>query len=116
MPKRIKRTEIPETIKALLDDAYWLDDLEPQVEYSRSQDDHEGDITNGVLHVVITCDGDAHVMITYQHSGEFIRFRTALGGGLSLRTRNALVILALAMKMDQEEQDKWNNRLTCKGN
>lgn len=38
------------------------------------------------------------------HPGATLRFRTFGGGGLSPRTRNALMILAEAIRRDKEER------------
>ena len=40
---------------------------------------------------------------TDRKPGQFSRFRTSGGGGHSLRVRNALMLLALAIKLDNEE-------------
>lgn len=79
----------------------WPEELEADTCYSRLHDDHDG-TCEGELRLMFSRDGDAHVMVA--PSGTSLRFRTAIGGGGSLRTRNALVILALAMKLDREAE------------
>jgi hypothetical protein len=67
--------------------------------YSRLHDDHDGEFT-GKISVVFSPDSDAWVYIDKRDG---LRFRTYSGGGASLRVRNALIILALAIKLDNEE-------------
>jgi hypothetical protein len=70
--------------------------------YARLQDDCEGEYHDPAqkLCVQFTPDGDAWVSIG--RGG--LRFRTYGGGGRSLRTRQALVILAEAIRLDELER------------
>lgn len=83
----------------ILEDHFWLDTIDDRTAYSRTQDDTDGDPTNGVLRVMFSQDGDAWISIN-GHS--LIRFRTQNGGGRSPRTRTALLILAEAIRLDTE--------------
>jgi hypothetical protein len=100
MPKASKR--IPGDIRALLENLPWLPDLSADTLYERLHDDHDGTRT-GKLMIQIGRDGDAWVS-TDKHRGAPLRFRTTFGGGNSVRVRNALVLLALAMKLDEDER------------
>jgi hypothetical protein len=84
-------------------------EIEPGVLYMRLQDDHDGTY-EGLIGVAFSRDGDAHVQFTESESGAPLRFRTILGGGASPRTRNALVLLALAMKLDADEEKAAKER------
>ena len=84
-------------IRKLLDNLPWPEGLEAKT-YSRLHDDHDGEET-GRLVVSISHDGDTWVTTTRGS----LRFRTATGGGCSVRVRNALVLLALAIQIENEE-------------
>lgn len=90
--------------EALLGDSMvWPEGLEALVSYSRLHDDHDGTF-QGSIAVVIGPDGDAHVTVPGRRPCQSLRYRTSQGGGRSMRVRNALLILALAIKMDNEER------------
>jgi len=65
------------------------------------------DDSHGSMSVVFSCDGDAWIEIS-PDPDEFkrnLRFREChSGGGVSSRTRRALMILAMAMKADNEDR------------
>lgn len=92
-------------IRRILDSQFWIHALSTKEIYERIQDDYDGSENEGrQLMIQIAQDGDAHVTIDGYHSLS-LRFRTPfVGGGRSPRTRNALIILALAIKLDQEER------------
>ena len=77
---------------------YWLQTLATQIGYTRRHDDtdgrrdHEQDLT-----VCIGPDGDAWITAG---GGQVLLFRTYAGGGQSLRTRQALMVLAEAIRLD----------------
>lgn len=90
-------------IRELLGGFCWPADLEPMTRYYRAHDDSPPSEGKGI-YVVIGNDGDAWVETTnYHNPTEGMRFRTYAGGGRSTRVRNALLILALAIKLDSEE-------------
>ena len=91
----------PINLTKLLEDEglEWPKGLREQTLYRRLHDDHDSDCV-GHLSVIFSPDGDAWVSIDPPSAG--LRFRNFFGGGRSLRTRNALMILALAMKLDGE--------------
>jgi len=93
-----------EVIKVLLESHFWLKDLEPSTAYGRFDDDtYTGHIT-----VVFSQDGDGWLEVLSEKDPEdpfSHRFRMPFhGGGQSGRVRTALLILALAIKLDNEER------------
>jgi len=97
-------SEMEEKIKAILEDYFWIKDIEPMQPNFRTQDDCEGDMASGI-NVTFSPDGDAWVR-TEQPIVESCRFRMPMkGGGASPRTRTALMILAYAIKLDNEENN-----------
>ena len=89
-----------ECVRELLEADWCPSELETNTPYFRTQDDCDGDRASGI-NIFVSCDGDVSV-----HTAKGpCRYRTPItGGGLSRRTRNALLILALAIKWDNEER------------
>lgn len=84
-------------IRELLESYFWPKTLEANTRYRRCHDDHDGKF-DGWLNVCIGSDGDVWVETT-----DSLRFRMPLiGGGRSQYTRTALVILAEAIRLDNE--------------
>lgn len=98
----INPDDVPELIESLLDHPFWLHSIKTMHSYERLHDDHDG-TKQGVLNVMFSPDGDARVWITGERN-EALRFRTFQGGGMSLRTRAALLILAEAIRLDNEKR------------
>ena len=88
--------------KRLLESHFWLQTVESDTAYRRQHDDTDGG-TLGVLQVTFDRMGDAYVSID---KSEWLRFRTGGGGGASLRTRTALMLLAEAIRLDNAENDR----------
>lgn len=90
-------------IKKLLESSFWPEMLETNKCYSRLHDDHDGTNT-GHINVTIDTMGDVYLSIDPPNPFGYgsLRFRTWGGGGVSLRTRNALLILAEAIRLDNE--------------
>ena len=85
-------------VAELLESSFWLNTLKSKEYYSRLHDDHDGTM-EGKIHVYFDDMGDGYVAT----SGNYcLRFRTDGGGGRSLRVRNALLILAEAIRLDNE--------------
>lgn len=98
--------EYEKMVHELLDGFYWLPKMEQFGCYERSQDDHDGDWSQR-LAVMVGPDGDMHVATLKKHMGH-LRFRTHMGGGGSVRVRNALMILAEAIRLENEERpQRW---------
>lgn len=87
--------------------------IERDTVYSRIHDDHDGDAMQA-LEVMVMHDGDVAVSIGKRQE---LRFRTDTGGGCSPRVRNALLVLAEAIRRDNEEipqeeiRKAWASRL-----
>ena len=84
-------------------------EVESGKQYRRRHDDDDGS-GQGELVLIIGPDGDVWIT-TDQHQGPTMRFRIAppIGGGQSKRTYNALRILALAIKLDNEERRQYQS-------
>ena len=100
-----KRTVVhlePErAVARVLTPDYWLRSLEVRCCYSRRQDDTDGQRDHAQnLDVTIGPDGDCWLTAG---GGQTLRFRTWAGGGMSVRTRQALMVLAEAIRLDNEE-------------
>ncbi len=90
-------------LKKLLQDGFvWPEELQTGVAYSRLQDDHDGEFEGRVI-VSFSMDGDAWVDIDVPRRTT-MRFRSGFGGSRSPRVHNALILLALAIKLDSEER------------
>jgi hypothetical protein len=92
-------------IRKLLENLAWPEGLEARTIYERLHDDTDGE-DEGRLRVIIGHDGDAWVSIPDVRPGKGLRFRTYQGGGCSLHTRAALLILAEAIRLDNEERPR----------
>lgn len=79
----------------------WPEGLEASHIYQRQHDDTDG-AEDGHVCVVIAGDGDAWVS-TDAPGAPALRYRTHQGGGGSVRTRNALMLLAYAIMLDEKE-------------
>jgi hypothetical protein len=85
-------------IRKILETPFWPRTLSPVTRYSRVHDDHDGEF-KGHISVIIDQQGDVHLSVDTLAP---LRFRTEGGGGVSLRVRTALVILAEAIRLDNE--------------
>lgn len=98
MSKKIKDIAT-KGLRQVLDDFFWLPSLQSEGQYVFRVT--EDDISQ-CFAVSIDRDGDIWFMTGM--SSKALRFRTFGGGGLSLRTRNALLILAFAINLSGEER------------
>ncbi len=99
------KPEIDKALHTLIEQDFWIDTLGPDELYSRIHDDNDGHTTSTAensLQVYIAQDGDLHVFLP--GSQETLRFRNYFGGGKSLRVRNALLVLAEAIRRDNAER------------
>ena len=97
MPKP-SQEDLVAAVRLVLESPFTIPDLTSREEYARLHDDDDG-TGQGIISVMFGEDSDAWVNI----AGSSLRFRSFFGGGKSLRVRNALMILALAIKLDNEE-------------
>ena len=86
-------------IRKILETPFWPVTLNPDVSYYRTQDDCDGNLREGI-EVIFDTQGGAWVNITTDSPLKSCRFRTWGGGGASLRVRNAMLILAEAIRLD----------------
>ena len=95
------RLEPSEVIRALVETPFWPRLLETGVSYTRLGDD-----TSSKISVAIAPDADAWITVFSDLDPEEAsfsqRFRSGFGGGESERVRNALLVLALAIKLENE--------------
>ena len=91
-----------EEIKKLLEDPFWIDEIECHEVY-QVHDDDSPDSEFQFLRICFSPDGDVWVNSLWDPPYKSIRKRTHQGGGRDLRTRLALMILAYAIKLDNEE-------------
>ena len=101
--KLASQTRLMKDVRRVLETPFWIQGLEKNAMYERLHDDHDGE-HKGTIQVAFSDDGDVWVTADLCFPGQMLRFRTFTGGGLSLRTRNALMILAEAIKRDNEER------------
>jgi hypothetical protein len=97
--------KIETQIKKLLESVFWLPTLKTGEYYQRYEDDSP----EGFVAVTFSSDGDGHVTLSAmpdpKEHGLYFRFRMPMtGGGQSPRVRNALLILAEAIRLDNEER------------
>ena len=92
------RENIVKKIQDILEEPFWPKELTTELEYFRTQDDCDGDLSKG-LAVSFSRDGDAWI----DTDRECCRFRSFFGGGNSLMVRNALIVLAMAIKLENEK-------------
>jgi hypothetical protein len=101
--REVSQERLVKDTRRVLENPFWIPDLTTQECYSRLHDDHDGTCT-GTINVKFSEDGDAWLSVIAEHNGQSLRFRSLFGGGMSQRVRNALMILALAIKLDNEEK------------
>jgi hypothetical protein len=95
--------KIEEILHCILESHFWLPKLRSMTAYERLHDDHDGTYT-GKISVVISDDGDAWLQVIDTEPGFSLRYRMPMiGGGVSPRVRTALVILAEAIRLDNEK-------------
>lgn len=84
-------------IDKILDSYFWLPTLAAPESFKTTHDDNDGDPSSGFLTVTIGMDGDLWI----KTHGPALRFRMPMsGGGKFHRIRNALLILAHAIKKE----------------
>lgn len=96
-------------VREILDDTFFLPSIETSVAYVRYEDDSK----EGSLSVFFTSDSDGWIDVIQRFDpdeiGKPLRFRIPfIGGGKSHRVRNALLILAEAIRLDNEDTPQYN--------
>jgi hypothetical protein len=104
-PTAVPAAEVVEkAMDTLLESPFWPVSLSPDMSYARVHDDSDGMRgEDQQIAVLIGRDSDAYVMLPGMAS---LRFREPLGGGLSPRVRNALIVLAEAIRRDNEADQR----------
>ena len=101
--------EPSEVIRALVETPFWPRLLETNISYAR-----QGDDTSSEISIAITRDADTWVSVFSDTDPDEIslsqRFRSGFGGGESERVRNALLVLALAIKLENEARPQDHRR------
>lgn len=96
-------------IETILSDAFWPRALEPGMRYRRVSDDTSGDIT-----VIFSRDADGWIEVLSRLDPKepllTHRFRSYFGGGESEHVRNTLLIIATAIKLDNESRPQDHRR------
>jgi hypothetical protein len=108
--KRLLEQDSSSVIRALLETSFWPRLLKSMEHQTRVSDDSSSELS-----VVFTPDGDGWIdVLTKPDPKEVttvLRFRMPiLGGGDSERVRNALLVLALAIKLDNEAKPQHHRR------
>lgn len=93
------------TVTKLLNESFWLPNLKTNQRYLRCQDDHDGTFFPKIS-VIVSEDADIWMATLSDRPSPLhsLRFRCGIGGGSSLRVRNALLILAEAIRQDSLER------------
>jgi hypothetical protein len=90
-------------IKEVLETPYWIPTLKANEPYFITNDDCDGETHEGVT-VIIDSQGDAWITVAGKKGYGTSRIRNFNGGGHNHRTRNALMILAEAIRLDNEKR------------
>lgn len=100
--RAVARIDPRRAVQRALMPNYWLPSVEANTTHTRRQDDTDGKRDHAQdLTVSIGPDGDCWLQAG---AGNLLRFRTWAGGGGSLRTRQALMLLAEAIRLDNEDR------------
>ena len=93
------KTTTGRQLRNILEGVVAVPEIRTDQSYRRGQDDHDGTF-EGQLILTKGPDGDMYIGMDQPMA---IRFRNYFGGGASLRTHNALRILAEAIRLDNLE-------------
>ena len=84
----------------ILNGYFWPKKLKGRDSYLTTHDDNDGDPSSGYLAIEFSNDGDAWI----KTSGPMLRYRMpGIGGGKSPKIRNALLLLAEAIRQEGQE-------------
>lgn len=97
----------PDLVKDILNSSFWLDTINTKDTYVRFEDDSP----KGKISIAFSDDGDAWIIVLQDYDpndfGLSARFRIPMsGGGQSPRVRNALLILAEAIRLDNIDREQ----------
>lgn len=98
-----KREIKQKDIDRILSGYFWPEHIDTRTPYTTTHDDNEGDPKSGYLTVMFSPDGDAWIETTKERRGQ-LRFRVPeQGGGKFPKIRNALLLLAEAIRQEGKE-------------
>jgi len=106
--RRMVRVHPDEVMDALLKQVFWPTSLKSDTAYTRKGDDTDG--SNSHILVMFSRDSDGWIEVVphldpdAEQFSTSHRFRTSFGGGRSLHVRNALLMLARAVELDNKER------------
>ena len=86
-------------IDSILNKRFFPKTLKSREHYTSTHDDNDGVPTSGFIDMVISPDGDIRIKTIHDGIG-YLRFRTELGGGRFPKIRNALLVLAEAIRQE----------------
>jgi hypothetical protein len=93
--------QIERYTRLLLTQPFWPNKVDRDAVYARIHDDNDGTRTG---HLIVSFNKAGDVMITTdRHHGPELRFRNGFGGSMSNHVYNALLILAEAIRLDNEK-------------
>ncbi len=95
------------SLNTVLETVWWPADLQPDQALRRTHDDCDGDLSQALC-VYLARDTDVHLMV--DGNAPALRFRAPFGGGMSPRVRNALLVLAEAIRRDNEEDPRRSGK------
>jgi hypothetical protein len=98
---KLNTETLTKKVREILNSSFWINEVKTNTMYSRLHDDHL-ETDEGRLGVICDCSGDICVGIDFRRN-KSLKFRNIQGGGKSPRTRIALMILAEAIRLDNEE-------------
>ena len=104
--REVSTERILKDIHRVIENPVWIPTLSTDVTYTRIHDDHDG---TGEGQVTVSVDQMGDVWLDVDVTRFSLRFRTFGGGGRSLRTRNALLILAEAIRLDNENKPEYQS-------
>lgn len=103
MGKIYSDKKVKEALNVLLEGEYWIEALCVNKLFKRKHDDTDGrDDQTQYLSLAIDPMGDVHINVPLG-PWRILRYRTPGGGGQSERVRKALIILAEAIRRDNEK-------------
>lgn len=104
--KEVSQERLIKDTRRVLENPFWIPGLDIKVFYERLHDDHDGTFKGKII-VCLDEHGDVYVGTD---KSPLLRFRNDFGGGMSLRVRNALMILAWAIKLDNEKRPQEQSK------
>jgi len=100
--REISIERLNKDVRRILNNPFFVQGLETGITYERTQDDDDGTGEGRIQVCIIPRAGD--IVVTTDKHHRAMRFRNSFGGGMSPRVFNALMVLAYAIKLDNEER------------